>query len=75
MDLSSVILGANSPRFVNSQLVYLLPVGILNWEKEEKGILILKSPFRGVISRYLFILFIYLFKQDVLKIVVKIFKT
>ena len=31
MNLSSVILGANSPRFVNSQLVCLLPVGILNW--------------------------------------------
>ena len=25
---------ANSPRFVNSQLVCLLPVGILNWERE-----------------------------------------
>ena len=25
--------GANSPRFVNSQLVCLLPVGILNWER------------------------------------------
>ena len=29
MDLSSVILGANSPHFVNSQLVCFLPVGIL----------------------------------------------
>ena len=32
-------IGANSPRSVNSQLVCLLPVGILNWEKEGKGIL------------------------------------
>ena len=35
--LSLVIPGANSPRFVNSQLVCLLPVGIHNWER---GILI-----------------------------------
>ena len=33
LNLSSVIPGANSPRFVNSQLVCLLPVGILNWER------------------------------------------
>ena len=33
MNLSSVIQGASSPRFVNSQLVFLLPVGILNWER------------------------------------------
>ena len=25
---------ANSPRLVNSQLVCLLPLGILNWERE-----------------------------------------
>ena len=31
MNLSSAIPGANSPRFVNSQLVCLQPVGILNW--------------------------------------------
>ena len=31
MNLSYVIPGANSPRFVNSQLVCLLPVAILNW--------------------------------------------
>ena len=28
-----VIPGVNPPRFVNSQLVCLLPVGILNWER------------------------------------------
>ena len=58
MDLSSVILGANSPRFVNSQLVCLLPVGILNWERGEGdfNIMILKSPFRGVIIKDLLLL-------------------
>ena len=30
-DFSSVIPGANSPRFVYNQLVCLLSVGILNW--------------------------------------------
>ena len=33
VDLSSVIPGTNSPCFVNSQLVFLLLVGILNWEE------------------------------------------
>ena len=33
MNLSSVIPGANSPGFVNSLLVYLLPDRILNWER------------------------------------------
>ena len=33
MNLSSVIPGANSPRFVNSQLVCLLPVVMLYWER------------------------------------------
>ena len=32
-ELSSVIPGANSPRFVNSQLVCLLLLGIPNWER------------------------------------------
>ena len=62
MDLSSVILGANSPRFVNSQLFVnsLLPVGILNWEKEGKGILIWywKAPL-GELSLSIYYLFIY----------------
>ena len=43
MNLSSVILGANSPRFVNSQLVCLLPVGILNRKREGGGGGILKE--------------------------------
>ena len=55
MNLSSVIPGANSPGFVNSQLVCLLPVGILNWGEGDFN-MILKSPFRGVV-----IMFIYLF--------------
>ena len=55
MDLSSVILGTNLPRFVNSQLVCLLPVGILNWESEEWDFnMILKSPFMGVIIKFFF---------------------
>ena len=33
MNLSSVIPGATSPRFVNSQLVCLLPAAIPNWER------------------------------------------
>ena len=34
-NLSSVILGTNLPRFVNSQLVFFLPVGILNFWMNE----------------------------------------
>ena len=61
MDLSSVILGANSPRFVNNQLVCLLPVGILNWERGEGDFnLILKSHFIGELSLNIFFIF-YLF--------------
>ena len=63
MNLSSVIPGANSPRSVNSQLVCLLPVGILNWER---GFLIYgtEKPLYGRCHYVLFIffLFIYLFK-------------
>ena len=60
MDLSSVILGANSPRFVNSQLACLLPVGIVtNWERGEGDFnMILKSPFRGVIIKDLLVIII-----------------
>ena len=48
MNLSSVIPGANSPHFVNSELVCFLPVGILNWERGGDFNMTLKSPFRGV---------------------------
>ena len=49
----------NSPRFVNSQLVCLLPVGILNWERGEGNFnMILKSPLRGVIIKYLLFIII-----------------
>ena len=47
MNLSSAIPGANSPHFVNSQLAYLLSIGILNWDLN----MTLKSPFRGVVIR------------------------
>ena len=54
MNLSSVISGANSPCFVNSQLVCLLPVGILKWERG--GILTWhkKVPLGGYFYLYLF---------------------
>ena len=53
INLSLVIPGANSPRFVNSQLVCLgPPVGILNWERERDFNMALKSPFRGVVIMY-----------------------
>ena len=39
-------------RFVNSQLVCLLPVGILTWERGDLKIT-MKGFFRGVIIRYL----------------------
>ena len=61
MDLSSVTPGANLPRFVNSQLVCLLSVGIGLTGKEGNFNITLKSSFREVHVRYLFILFIYLF--------------
>ena len=61
IDLCSVILGANAPRFLNSQLVCLLPVGILNWERGERDFnLILKSSFRGVIIKNLLLLLLLL---------------
>ena len=44
MNLSSVIPGADSPRFVNSQLVCLLPVGILNRDRGGDFNVTLKSP-------------------------------
>ena len=54
MNFSLVIPRANSLRFVNSQLVCLQPVGILNRERGEWDFnMILKSPFRGVIIKYL----------------------
>ena len=59
MDLCSEILGVNSRRFVNSQLVCLLPAGILNWERGDFN-MTLKSPFRGVITKYLLLLLLLL---------------
>ena len=62
--LNGFVLGdirGNSPSFVNSQLVCLLPVGILNWKKGEGDFnMILKSPFRGVIIKYLLLLLLLL---------------
>ena len=51
MNLSSMIPGANSPRFVNSQLVCLLPVLILNWGMG----MTLKSPFIWELSLDIYI--------------------
>ena len=57
MNLSSVIPGAKSLRFVNSQLLCLLPVAILNWEMKGDFNMTLKSPFRGVVITYYIILY------------------
>ena len=60
MNLSLVILGANWPHFVSSQLVCLLPVGIRNWEREDYFNMTPKIPF-GELSLGIFIYIFYFY--------------
>ena len=62
--LNGFVLGDPRGKFTTlySQLVCLLPVGILNWERGEGDFnMILKSPFWGVIIKYLYFLLLLIY--------------